>query len=208
MSPEDLHLRLPFLEKALLEAVGSEGLIHTFPPNAPLLKKGAYAQGLPIILDGRVKVMLEGEDKDLLLYYIKAGESCIMSFSLCLNHGQSEITAITETDTSLILVPVEKLSRFLFKFPSLSRFMMDLYQKRYVDMLSTVEQLVFFKLDERVLQYLKERSLLNPAGGVQLTHQNIADDLGSSREVISRILKKLELAGKIRQEKNEIFLQE
>lgn len=204
MLAETLKPLIPYLEPALLAEMESRSLLRTFPVGTLLLKPGEYVHGLPILIKGRVKVRREGEDKDLLLYYIQPGESCIMSFSLCLHPGESQVSAIVEEDAELLLIPVEVLLNWLRKYPSLNRFVLDLYQKRYLDMLGMVDQLLFHRLDERILHYLQEKATLEKTSRLTLTHQQIADDVGSSREVVSRVLKKWEAQGKIRLGRHEV----
>ncbi len=203
---ETIRKLIPHFEPPLLERLESEGFLRKFEAGSYLLKQGSYVPGLPIVVSGKVKVLREGEDKDFLLYYVHEGESCIMSFSGCIHQQTSEVAAIVEIPSEVLIIPAEKLPHWLREFPSLNRFVMDLYQKRYLDLLNTLDQLVFYKLEDRILKYLERQLEGSDMDIVSTTHLNIATDLGSSREVITRVLKKLEVAGKIEQSNQGIRL--
>lgn len=202
---EILSAHIPNLEKALLDAMEESCQTMKVPAGQVIMEEGAYVSGLPIVLAGRVKVFTSGEEKDLLLYYLRPGETCIMSFSACLSESRSKVTAVTEIDTEILIIGVDRLENWLRAFNSLNRYLYDLHNRRYLDLLQTIDQLIFWKLDERILSYLRERATAdNPA--VSCTHQEIANDLGSSREVITRVLKKLVVAGKIELGRHQIIL--
>ena len=195
---------IPYIEKEFLEEIENHGLYKTIPPNTVLLKEGASVHVVPLVLNGLIKASSTSEEKDLLLYYIRPGETCIMSFSACRSDSSSKILAVTEEETELLLIPAEKLDLWLRKFPSLNRFFFDLYNQRYLDLLHTIDQLVFHKLEERLLDYLQKKAFALGRESLQSTHQEIANDLGTAREVISRALKKLESAGMIALSRNGI----
>ncbi|MEZ4774007.1 MAG: Crp/Fnr family transcriptional regulator [Bacteroidia bacterium] len=197
---------IPFAEKDFLEEIKQYGLLKTLPAHTVILEEGSSVHVLPVVLRGLIKASSMGEEKDLLLYYIRPGESCIMSFSSYMTHSESKIQAVTETETDLLLIPVERLDGWLRKYPSLNRFLFSLYNLRYLDLLNTVDQLVFRNLDERLFEYLKTRAVNQSTDTLHSTHQEIANDMGTAREVISRTLKKLESSGKIKLARNEIKL--
>ena len=201
---QKLQSYFPWAEPKLLHVLSEEALFAEVAEGSTLLTEGAWVSSLPFVLKGRVKVMSKSEKRELLLYYLLPGESCIMSFSASLQQHPSRIYAVAEEESELLLIPVEKLSLWMRHFPSLSRFIFQLYDRRYLDLLDTVDQLIFWKLEDRLLNYLKEQQRLNQGAAVQLTHQQIALDLGSAREVISRILKKLVREGAINISRQEI----
>jgi len=143
---EQLRQYIPYLEPELEKRLDAEGLIRKYSTGSYLLKQGSFIPGLPIVVNGRVKVIRQGEKKDFLLYYILAGESCIMSYSGCIHQQTSEVAAIVEEDAEVLIIPVDKLSRWMSEYSSLNRFILDLYQKRYIDLLDTLDQLVFLKI--------------------------------------------------------------
>ena len=198
----------PGIEPELREELEQGDLYRTIPAQTVLLRQGSYVAGLPWVLSGRIKVVREGEEKDLLLYYIRPGESCIMSFQACLHDQKSGVAAVTEEDTEILLIPTEKVPEWLLKYPSFHQFVFHLYQIRYNDLISTIDQLIFHRLDERLLHYLQQQATLTGNRELSLTHQQIAGDLGSSREVISRVLKKLEQMGTLSLSRHTITLSE
>lgn len=203
---EILAQHIPNLETALLDLMEENCQVIEVPENQLIMEEGSYVSGLPIVLNGRLKVFTSGEEKDLLLYYIQAGETCIMSFSACVNESKSKINAVTEVETRVLMVPVDRLNAWLKNFPSFNIYLHSLHNKRYLDLLQTIDQLIFWKLDERVLSYLRERATAQDSTVVSCTHQEIANDLGSSREVITRILKKLVMSGKIELGRHQVIV--
>lgn len=202
-----LKRNIPFIEPDLLAEMNTHAKHMSVPAHTLILDEGAYVGSFPLVLSGNVKVFIRHEDKELLLYYIRPGESCIMSFAACIRSTQSEVAALTEKASELLLIPADHLSRWMHKYPSLGNFLLQVYHKRYLDLLQTVEQFVFWNLEDRLAHYLKEKSHITGERELHTTHQQIALDLGSSREVISRLLRKLEMSGKILTGRNRITVQ-
>jgi CRP/FNR family transcriptional regulator len=144
-----------------------------------------------------VKVYSQYDDKELLLYYIKPKQSCIISFAAATYNQPSKIFAITEEDSKILLLPTNKIGEWIFRFPRFSQLFFDLYNQRYLDLLDTINQLVFQALDQRILSYLIEKSELLDSDIIKITHRLIANDLGTAREVVTRVVKKLEKEQKI-----------
>lgn len=172
--------------------------LHRAEAGTVLLEEGSYVRAIPIVLEGRLKVYMEEQDKRLLLYYIKPEESCVMSFSAVLQGAPSRVVAEVEKNATVLLLPSSQLQSLLRKHRALNQVFFQQYQQRYVDLLQNVEQILFHRLDERLLAYLRERRRLQQSDRLLLTHRQIAHDLGSAREVITRTLKKLETAGALR----------
>lgn len=194
------------MDSDLVEAMLSHGRVVDAPAGTELLKEGGYVRELPLVIDGLVRVFIGHEDKELLLYYIKPAESCVMSFSALLERSPSRINAVVERESTLLLVPEDRLRAWLREYPSLSTLFFHQYNERYTDMLRTVEQVTFGDLASRLLAHLKQ---LGEATGEQLLdvrHARLAQELGSAREVITRTLKKLERDGLLRQEAGGIRL--
>ncbi|RMG26119.1 MAG: Crp/Fnr family transcriptional regulator [Bacteroidetes bacterium] len=208
MTIEQLQTHIPYLEKELLQQIEQHGVFKTLPPQTYLLREGSHVNMLPLVLSGRVKVLSTTEERDLLLYYIEEGQSCIMSFAAAIENHQSRVEALTETETELLLLPVNQLQQWLNRYPSIHRFMYKLYNQRYLELVERVNHLIFWKMEDRLLKYLHEQARLLQSRELPLTHQQIAQDLGSVREVISRVLKKLEAEGKISQRRHLICLLE
>lgn len=188
----DLEDRLNFLGKELIRKIVQSAIFKKIPANTEILNSGKYVSSVPIVLDGIVKVFTRHEDKELLLYYIRPRESCIMSLISAIKNRPSQVWATTETDTSIVLLPSDKMDKWMKAHPSLYMLFINQFHLRYSDMLETIQQILFHNLEERVLNYLVARKNMSPDPELNLTHQKIATDLGTAREVVSRIIKKLE----------------
>ncbi|NVO21477.1 MAG: Crp/Fnr family transcriptional regulator [Bacteroidetes bacterium] len=173
-------------------------------PEIQLLDTGSYVHSVPLVLKGSIRVSRRDEDKELLLYYVQPGEVCIMSFNACCNNSASMIIATTIEPTTILLLPSSDLRKWLQEYPSLNTFIYAQFNNRYLDLIDTINQLIFSKLDERLLSYLESKNQLLNGEEIPVTHQQIAYDLGTAREVISRLMKKLEKEGKIIQGRNHI----
>lgn len=197
MQTEQLKRTLPFLEPELVEQIAEKGQEVTIPALQQIVREGQYIKTVPIVLDGLLKVIKGNGEKDLLLYYIKPGDSCIMSFAFSLSNEPSNVSAFTETQTTLLLLNADDIRKWLTQFPSLNKLFLDLYNDRYRDLIDTISVLTYEKLDQRLWQYLQNRARVLNTKDLHLTHREIASDLASSREVISRLLKRLESEGLI-----------
>jgi CRP/FNR family transcriptional regulator, anaerobic regulatory protein len=172
-----------------------------------LMSIGGAFKTIPVIVDGSIKVVREDDDgNELFLYYLTEGQTCAMSLNCCLMSKASEVRATAEEDTVLISIPGDSAGRWMSDLPEWRDFILNTYQLRFREMLHTIDGIAFQQLDERVLQYLKDKAEVHEANEVKLTHQAIADDLNSSREVVSRILKILEKNEKIELHRNRIVL--
>lgn len=194
-----IHRHFPFLPDALRREMDAEGMLKSFTAGEELLREGQYVKVIPIVFEGLIKVIAHFEDKELLLYYIQPKESCIMSFSAVLDNTPSKIAAITEEPTLALLLPNRAVEKWVREFPAFNRLFYQQYNQRYEDMLLTIRSLVYEKMDQRLLAYLRQKSELKGTKNLSLRHWEIASDLGSAREVVSRLLKKLESEGFIRQ---------
>ncbi len=179
-----------------------------FEKGTEILKEGQYIKVIPIVIEGLIKVFSSFSDREMLLYYIKPGESCIMSFAASLKNEPSKIYAVTEENTKIILLPVAELSRLMKQFPEMNHLFFQQYNLRYTEMLDSMNQLLFSKLDKRLMDYLKKKMLLTKKNPIKITHAQIASELGTVREVISRLIKKLESEGKVKQFTNSIEILE
>jgi len=194
-----LRNHLPFLEDDLLLEIADYGEWIELEPGMQLLREGQYVKVIPIVMTGLVKVFMQFENKELLLYYIRPSESCIMSFSAILNNDPSKIFAITEDLSQLLLIPAEKINPWLKAYPKLNSLFYQQYDIRYAELIETIHQLLFNRLDQRIYDYLLELSQVKSNKLVKVKHRQIAQDLGTSREVITRTLRKLEKENKVRQ---------
>lgn len=197
---------LPQFSSTFKSELITYGSVQKIPANTLVIRAGQYLNGIPIVLEGIIKVSTNNDEKELLLYYIKPKESCIMSFQSCLQQFPSQISALTETESTVLLLPAEKVISWSVDFPELHRLFFQQYHQRYSDMLDTIQQLVFEKLDLRIYIFLQEKCKALQQNPLLISHKQIALEIGTAREVVSRILKKLEHEKKISQEKNSIKL--
>ena len=188
----------------LLQFIVNESVEMDIPAETTLLKTGNYVRSIPLVVKGLVKVSRIEDDRELLLYYIHPGEMCIMSFSACCSNSTSLIEATAPEETSLLLIPSDKLRQWITTYPAFNFYVYEMFNKRYLDLMDTINQLIFNRLDERIYIYLKEKSRLSGTKQIPVTHQQIATDMGTAREVISRLLKKLERENKILTGRNQV----
>lgn len=198
---------LPSISPELRDEFQSSGVLKSFDPGDIILKENAVIRHLPIVISGSLKVMREDKDgREILLYFVKPGESCIMSLFGGLYHDTSKIKAVTEEHTELLLLPVSNVMEWIKKYPDWTEFILVLYHKRFEELLETVNEIAFQKIDERIMKLLIKKTDLNHSQEIVTTHQQIADELGTSREVVSRLLKQLEKEGKIVLSRNRITI--
>lgn len=191
----------------LNKEVYASGQIKSFPADTVIVNFHSYIKSIPIVLSGSIKVIRTDEDgKEILLYYIKAGESCIMSFLAGIHNDTSKIKAIVEEDVEVLLIPVNKASEWIKEFPEWTDFIFALYQKRFEELLEVVNAVAFQKVDARLLHLLKQKSSLFKSKQITVTHQQLADELGISREAASRVLKQMENDKLISLGRNKISL--
>jgi CRP/FNR family transcriptional regulator len=188
------HMEAEKLFHSLLnKEVYDSGQIKSFPAGTVILDFNAYIKSIPVVLSGNIKVIRTDEDaREILLYYIKPGESCIMSFLAGIHNDTSKIKAIVEEDAEVLLIPVAKASEWIRKFPEWTDFIFALYQKRFEELLEVVNAVAFQKVDARLFHLLNQKSSLFGSKEVAVTHQQLADELGITREAVSRVLKQME----------------
>ena len=186
-------------EEALMDEISQISKIHNFKEGDIIIDFGENINYMPLMLTGAIKILREDFDEgELLLYFIEKGDTCAMSMQCCLGNAKSEIRAIAETNGQLILIPVNKMNEWLAKYATWRNFVINSYNNRLKEMLTAIDNLAFMNMDERLFNYLLEKSKINQSQQIQNTHQEIAYDLNTSRVVISRILKALENKGKIK----------
>ncbi|SFR36929.1 CRP/FNR family transcriptional regulator, anaerobic regulatory protein [Robiginitalea myxolifaciens] len=196
-------------EAALIQEIAQVGTFRDVPEGSKLIEIGEYIKGMPLLISGVIKVMREDPDGDeLLLYYLEQGDTCSMTMSCCMGQTRSEIRAVAETDVRLIMIPVRKMEEWTAKYRSWRNFVFDSYNTRLNEMLHAIDSIAFLNMDERLINYLREKARVNQDNTLHSTHQQIAYDLHSSRVVISRLLKKLENLGKIELHRNHIEILE
>ena len=192
-------------EKNLITEIIEVGTLKDVPKGAEMMQIGQYIKSMPLLLNGAIKILREDNDGfELLLYYIEKGETCSMTLNCCLNQKRSEIKAIAEKDTELVMVPIQKMEEWMGKYRSWRNFVLNSYNERMDELLEVVDVIAFKKMDERLLEYLKNKLRYSEDKIIKNTHQEIAYDLHTSRVVISRLLKTLEKNGNIILHRNSI----
>ncbi|VAW29562.1 Transcriptional regulator, Crp/Fnr family [hydrothermal vent metagenome] len=188
-----------YLGTETIDQLLETGIIQTIPKGTKILREGQYVKVVPLVIEGLIKVYTKQDDKELLLYYIQPKESCIMSFSSSLSNDPSKVYAVTESETKALLLPATEMNKWIKQFPNLNNLFFGMFKLRYADLLDTINHIIFNKLDQRILFYLKDKSELTNSKVIHITHKQIASELGTAREVVSRILKKLEKEGLVMQ---------
>lgn len=203
---EELQQNYGYLfEDELIQEINNVGTYKDIPEGFKLIEIGDYIKSMPLLVSGAIKILREDEDGDeLILYFIEQGDTCAMTLSCCLGNSKSEIRAIAETDTKLIMVPIIKMEEWLGKYKSWQKFVLQSYHNRMSELLEAVDTIAFLKMDQRLFKYLKDKAMVNHNEVIHVTHQEIARDLHTSRVVISRLLKTLEIDGKIKLHRNNI----
>ncbi|HYW95777.1 MAG TPA: Crp/Fnr family transcriptional regulator [Bacteroidales bacterium] len=190
---------LTFPGEELREELILHGTIMDFKKGDIILSAGKYVKVVPIVLKGRIRVFTSNSEKELLLYYIQPSESCIMSFSAVLKDEPGRVNAVAEADTNTLLLPANRIRDWIKCFPELNALFYNQFNIRYSDLIETINHLLFDSLDERVIDFLNRRKEITGESTIHLTHKQIAESLGTAREVITRILKKLESQNLVRQ---------
>lgn len=194
-------------EGHLLEELAQVGNYMEVEEGFVLMRPEGYIRSVPILLSGSVKIMrADADGREALLYYLGGLDSCAMSLTCCIDRKQSEITAIADEKTRLIAIPVEKVEEWVCKYPSWKHFVFMTYQKRFEDLLGAIDQIAFHKLDERLLGLLNRKMKQCGCTTFTITHEELGQELATSREVTSRLLKQLERLGKVKLSRNKIEL--
>jgi len=192
-------------EAELINEIHSHAKVISLKEGDVIFEVGQTVRVIPLLLFGTLKISrIDDDGKELLLYYVHANESCAMTFTCCMQQYPSEIKATAETDIEFIAIPISVMDRWLAKYPTWKSFVMRTIRSRFNELLHAIDQLAFQKLDERLIQYLKEKSKATGSSLLNLSHEQIANDLASSREVISRLLKRLEIDKKVLLYRNQI----
>ncbi len=192
-------------ETALLAEIEGVGVYKKIGQGLQLMDIGEPITMMPLLLTGAIKILREDDNGDeLLLYFLETGDTCAMTFSCCMGKNKSEIRAVAETETELVLIPIKNMEVWMSRYKSWQQFILDSYHTRMMELLETVDTLAFMRMDERLLKHLQDKAKVNHDDLVQTTHQDIAFDMHTSRVVVSRLLKKLENEGKIKMHRNQI----
>lgn len=185
-------------DEEVIEEICKVGERKSIPADEMIIDVGDRVNFLPLILSGTIKIMTEDKQGDeLLLYYLEFGDTCAVTINCCTRQSKSSIRAISETAVEMIVIPIEYLDSWMAKHQSWRNFILESYNSRLNEMIDALDNIVFNSLEDRVKKYIKEKVYITRSEDLDITHADIANDLHSSRVVISRIMKKLEKEGYI-----------
>jgi len=194
-------------EKELIDEIISSGIYRTIEGGGTLIDIGDNMTHIPLILGGAIKIIREDKNGDeITLYFLEKGDTCAISFVNCINRTNSMFRGIAEKETEGIFVPVNKVDEWLKKYETWRHFIIDSYHMRLIEMVESIDSLAFMKLDDRLLKFLTDKVKIMKDNVLIITHQEIADDLNTSRVVVSRLLKQLENEGKVKIRRNRIII--
>ena len=189
------------------EKLSEYGFYKHFKDGEVILSENAYIKAIPIVKSGSIKVMRTDEDgREILLYYINAGESCIMSFLGGIHQDTSKVRVIAEEDTEILFIPIDKIGLLIREFPEWLDYIFHLYHKRFEELLEVINAVAFKRMDERLLDLIRRKCELTKSHTIYETHEQLANELGTVRVVVSRLLKKMEDEGLVKLGRNKIFL--
>ncbi|MFK7757268.1 MAG: Crp/Fnr family transcriptional regulator [Flavobacteriales bacterium] len=197
------------LESELLSEIAHCGELKTIAPQTTMMEIGQEISMIPLLLAGSIKIFTQDENgEELLLYYLEPGDTCAMTLKCCTGKKKSNISAVTDEETTIIFIPVQKMDEWMVKYSSWRNFVLDSHHIRMQELLEAVDSLAFMNMEERLSKYLKDKVLVSKNPEIHITHAEIARDLHSSRVVISRLMKKLEKNGSVVQRRNMVSLPE
>lgn len=192
---------------AMRERIAAYGFRKIFSEGEVIVNENAFIKAIPIVTKGSIRVMRTDEEgREILLYYIKTGESCIMSFLGGMHHDTSKVKAIAEEETEILFIPIDKVNLLIQEFPEWLDYIFRLYHKRFEELLEVVNAVAFKKMDERLLDFIRKKCEITKSHTLYVTHEQIANELGTARVVVSRLLKQMEDEGLVQLGRNKITL--
>ncbi|MFN5335024.1 MAG: Crp/Fnr family transcriptional regulator [Bacteroidota bacterium] len=195
----------PFFEKDLLNEILDAGEQRHFAANELLMRKGQYIRNTMLVLSGLLKVYREDEEgNEFFIYYLRPGEACALSLVCAARQEASPVLVKTDTDTEVIMIPIDLMAEWMSKYKSWYRFVIETYRDRFDELLQTIDSVAFRSMDERLSAYLNKAIEAQGKNIIDISHQQIAQELNSSREVISRLLKKMEQRGLVKLHRNAV----
>ena len=191
----------------LVKEIEESGNLKHFAAGEVIVNMDSYIKNIPVVVSGSIKVIRTEEDgREILLYYLTPGESCIVSILAGMKNETSKIKAIVEEDAELMLIPADKAKEWVKNYPDWTDFIFNLYQKRFEELLDVVNSVAFQKIDTRLLHLIKQKTQLYQTKEISVTHQQLADELGITREATSRVLKQMEKEHLVKLSRNKIEL--
>jgi CRP/FNR family transcriptional regulator len=196
-------------EAELIDEIVKVGFLDKFKQGEILVDIGENMTHIPLLLSGAVKIIRqEKEGDELVLYFLEKGDTCAISFINCINRKESIFRAVVDTDTEAIFLPVEYIDDWLAKYKSWRYFIIDSYHFRLIEMVESIDGLAFMNMNQRLMKYLGDKAKVQNNQDLEITHQEIADDLNTSRVVVTRLLKQLHNDGKVYSTRNRVRVNE
>lgn len=193
------------LEDDLLNEIEKHAVVKEFAAGDEIIRQGQYIKSIPLLIKGTIKVSRKDNQGDeIMLYYIEEGETCAISMNCCLGNSKSQILARAETQTKLLMISVDHMDEWMSNYRTWREFVLSSFQTRLNEAINTIDSLVFLKMEERLIHYLRDKTKIMHDTTIHITHQEIANDFHTSRVVISRLLKKMELDGDVALHRNSI----
>lgn len=207
MTDKEILRKLPFISEPNLQVeILEKGQLIVSEAGKQVVREGEYVKILPIVLEGSIRVFQTRIDREILLYYVEPSQTCMMSLSACFYNRSSAIEAMTSVPTTFLAIPVQYIAEWQRKYVSWNSFVIKTFRKRYDELLDAFESVAFEHIDQRVLDYLSKRQQKEANHRIEISHLQLAKELGTTRVVISRILKQFELQGKVRLHRGAIEL--
>ncbi|MCB9034666.1 MAG: Crp/Fnr family transcriptional regulator [Chitinophagales bacterium] len=201
---ENIFSRFP---QALIQEIKEKATIKTLATNSMLLKSGAYLKSAMLVIDGVIKVYRTDENgNEFFVYFVQSGEACVVSMICSLENYQSNIAAKVDETATIAFIPLSEMSNWMNEYPVWYEFVIQSYRKRFDELLTVIDHIAFKSMDERLSFYLKKYANQHQQNEINLSHQEIANDLNTSREVVSRLLKKMEQNEQVALYRNQIVL--
>ncbi len=210
MTRDILRHALPNLtDSKLLDRLVEKGQFSTFESGKTLMEPGQFVKAVPLVLEGSIKIMrMDEEGKELFLYYLQPGETCALSLTCCSASRPSEIKAVIEEKATLLFIPIQIHEQLTDEFKQWKDFVSTTYQHRFQELLSVLDAVAFKRMDERLMNYIVTKMKQLKTNELHTTHQEVANELGTAREVISRLLKQLEKKKWIELGRNVIYIRD
>lgn len=192
VNKETIAALYPMFEKELVEEIATKGTLKSIQDGDVLMKTGQYIRATMLIIDGLIKVYREDDDgNEFFMYYLEPGQACALSMICALKQETSEIMAKAVAHTEVVSIPLEVMDTWMMKYKTWYQFVLGTYRSRFEELLVTIDHIAFRNMDERIVFYLQKHQQTLQSNMIPVTHNEIAAELNSSREVISRLLKKL-----------------
>ncbi|MDA8788078.1 Crp/Fnr family transcriptional regulator [Schleiferiaceae bacterium] len=207
-TPSDIAKHFGFQDPELIEAILQHGRFCSFESGDLIAEPGMPVDFVPMIIKGNLRVMRKDEahDRELFLYFLTAGSTCSSTINCCMTGKKVTVEVVVEEDSDLICIPNEYASKWIHRYPEWLEFVLRSYQMRFEEALHALDEVAFRQLDERLWNFLVEKSRLNETNTIEMSHSDLAQALHSSREVVSRLLKKLESEDRLELGRNRILI--